>query len=123
TLYLLFDNFFFAFTFLLFPFRSYKKDMALTTRPKRPSLVNITKEEYKYIDQDSISEDLNCSICHDVFDTVKKTKRCKHLFCYACILQALAQNKSCLICRTHCTENDLQTATKVQIDLDQLSVY
>jgi hypothetical protein len=97
--------------------------MALTTRPKRLTIINMTKEEYKYIDPDSINEDLYCSICHDVFDTVKRTRRCKHLFCHVCILQALAQNKSCPICRTLCTENELQNPTNVQGDLDQLSVY
>jgi hypothetical protein len=92
-------------------------------RPKRTSIVNVTKEEYNYVKPDSIDEDLCCSICHDIFDTVKRIKRCKHLFCYACILQSLSQNKSCPICRTYCTENDLQYAAKIQSDLDQLIVY
>ncbi|CAB4383000.1 uncharacterized protein OCT59_021650 [Rhizophagus irregularis] len=93
------------------------------SRPKRPSIVNVTREDFKYVDPDSVNEDLFCSICHDVFDTVKRIRRCKHEFCYACILQALAQNKSCPICRANCTENDLQSSTRVQNDLEQLLVY
>ena len=93
-------------------------------RPKRPSITtNITREDFKYIDPDSINEDLFCSICHDVFDKVKRIRKCKHLFCNACIVQALSQNKSCPICRAFCTDNDIQSSTKVQNDLDQLSVY
>jgi hypothetical protein len=93
------------------------------SRPKRPSVENITREDFKYIDPDSINEDLFCSICHDVFDTVKRIRRCKHEFCYVCIVQALAQNKSCPICRANCTENDLQSSIKVQSNLELLSVY
>ncbi|CAG8461004.1 1485_t:CDS:2 [Funneliformis caledonium] len=96
--------------------------MSLMTRPKRPSFT-IVREEYNYNDPDSINPDLFCSICHDVFDIVKRTKRCKHLFCYACITQALVQNKSCPICRTHCVENEFHSDINVQNVLDQLIVY
>nr|CAG8564503.1 8892_t:CDS:2 [Entrophospora candida] len=92
-------------------------------RSKRPSIATLTKEEYRYIEPDSINEDLYCSICHDVFVNVKRTRRCKHLFCHFCIAQALSLNKSCPICRTPCQENELQISIKVQNDLDQLMVY
>jgi hypothetical protein len=95
----------------------------LSYKSKRSSFVKLTKEEYRYIEPDSISEDLYCSICHDVFDIVKKTRRCKHLFCHFCIGQALSLNKSCPICRTSCQENELQPSIKIQNELDQIMVY
>jgi len=97
--------------------------MIPATRTGRSSQNAAVREEFKYVKPDSISEDYFCPICHEVFDSVKRTRRCKHLFCHYCIVQALELRRTCPICRAPCQECELQNASKTQNELDCLEVF
>ncbi|CAJ0640974.1 231_t:CDS:2, partial [Entrophospora sp. SA101] len=48
-------------------------------RSKRPSIATLTKEEYRYIEPDSINEDLYCSICHDLLIRCRYFSECSRM--------------------------------------------
>ncbi|KAJ1659571.1 E3 ubiquitin-protein ligase rad18 [Dispira simplex] len=79
--------------------------------------------EYRYLAEEKIDVELYCSICHDVFVDVRKTRRCKHLFCHGCIKAALARSPTCPMCRAPLRESDLVPSKSVQARLDALQVY
>ncbi|CAG8507269.1 9150_t:CDS:2, partial [Paraglomus brasilianum] len=73
--------------------------MIPATRTGRSSQNAAVREEFKYVKPDSISEDYFCPICHEVFDSVKRTRR------------------------SPCQECELQNASKTQNELDCLEVF
>lgn len=58
----------------------------------------ISNDRYEYMDENSISNELKCSICRVPFRE-PASLRCEHTFCHQCIEHWLEENDSCPTCR------------------------
>lgn len=56
------------------------------------------KTRRQFINEDSISKHLFCSICHEVFEEPQRLI-CGHTFCYACIANWGFYNHKCPECK------------------------
>jgi chromosome segregation ATPase len=79
--------------------------------------------EYEYEDERSISADLKCSICHNIFNDPYRTL-CSHYYCRECIRNWLAEHNTCPLCKRQPTIlTDLVKAeTSMTNKLNRLSV-
>jgi hypothetical protein len=54
---------------------------------------------YKYMNQDQIPRQLECSICLRPFESPVSVNGCEHSFCEQCINSWLDHERTCSICR------------------------
>jgi hypothetical protein len=84
-------------------------------------------DRYEYINEESISERLKCTICSNPFIDPVKTKCIpkEHTFCHHCIKEWLQRNSSCPSCRQNMKIQDLTPITEgILLDmLNELPVH
>lgn len=57
-----------------------------------------TPEDFEFVNEDSISEDLFCPICHSVLIQPVTTSCCQNMFCKKCISVTQNKEKNCPLC-------------------------
>jgi hypothetical protein len=56
-------------------------------------------DEFEYMNEGLINDELKCSICHRPFELPVSTEICEHTFCQKCIKTWLEENQTCSSCR------------------------
>eukprot|EP00403_Amphidinium_massartii_P002721 CAMPEP_0178380246 /NCGR_PEP_ID=MMETSP0689_2-20121128/5361_1 /TAXON_ID=160604 /ORGANISM="Amphidinium massartii, Strain CS-259" /LENGTH=346 /DNA_ID=CAMNT_0020000377 /DNA_START=76 /DNA_END=1112 /DNA_ORIENTATION=- len=73
------------------------------------------------VDPEGVSQTLKCAICYDVFlDPVFSPGKCQHVFCRACIEQALERRPKCPTCSGDMRRKNLQPNLVISNLLDEL---
>lgn len=72
----------------------------------------------------SVSETLKCPVCFDIFDdpVFCGGRPCQHVFCRACLEQALVASGQCPTCRADVEHEDLQPHQAIRNLLDEVVV-
>lgn len=81
--------------------------------------MSLITDEYEYINEDTIKDELKCIICTQPFQS-PVSSYCKHTFCRSCIETWIQQNNSCPICRHPLEAQSIATNTASNILLNQL---
>ncbi|CAF1360251.1 unnamed protein product [Rotaria magnacalcarata] len=66
---------------------------------------------YEYINENSIHEDLLCSICTDPFEDPVSANQCGHVFCRKCITNTFCNTPRCPTCRHDLVLEDFHPVT------------
>jgi hypothetical protein len=67
-----------------------------------------SNDNYEYMDENSIHEDLLCSLCTDPFEEPVCANQCGHTFCRQCITKTFDTMSHCPTCRESLTLEDFQ---------------
>lgn len=82
------------------------------------------KREFEYTDEESIEDDLICSICQEPYIDPVKITECCHVFCRSGIYQVLKNQSACPLCRFEpiCYSGLILVEPSIVQRLDQLFV-
>lgn len=81
--------------------------------------------ETELLDSASVSDTLKCPVCMEVFEdpVFCGGRPCQHVFCRACVEQALERSEQCPSCRAPMSAGDLQPHQVINNLLDEVVVH
>ncbi|CAF2976826.1 unnamed protein product [Rotaria sp. Silwood2] len=79
-----------------------------------------TSDNYEYMNENSIHEDLLCPICTDPLEDPVSANECGHTFCHKCIMDTFRDMSTCPTCRRDLTLEDFHPVT-IRPFLNQLN--